>query len=48
MQDQVTSESGMVAPVETQGFFQRNEWKPSGGQQPRVECIHIADNTELS
>ncbi|XP_071888684.1 serine/threonine-protein kinase Nek5 isoform X1 [Anas platyrhynchos] len=37
VQDQVTSESGMVAPVETQGFFQRNEWKPSGGQQPQPQ-----------
>ncbi|NWZ27990.1 NEK5 kinase, partial [Asarcornis scutulata] len=36
VQDQVPSESGMVAPVETQGFFQRNEWKPSGGQQPQM------------
>uniref|UniRef100_A0A8B9QQG6 non-specific serine/threonine protein kinase n=1 Tax=Anas platyrhynchos TaxID=8839 RepID=A0A8B9QQG6_ANAPL len=37
VQDQVPSESGMVAPVETQGFFQRNEWKPSGGQQPQPQ-----------
>lgn len=48
MQDQVPSESGMVVPVETRGFFQRNEWKPSGEQQPQVECIHIADDIELS
>nr|XP_047924264.1 serine/threonine-protein kinase Nek5 isoform X3 [Anser cygnoides] len=33
--DQVPPESGMVAPVKTQEFFQRNEWKPSGGQQPQ-------------
>uniref|UniRef100_A0A8C3B6V7 non-specific serine/threonine protein kinase n=1 Tax=Cairina moschata TaxID=8855 RepID=A0A8C3B6V7_CAIMO len=37
VQDQVPSESGMVVPVETRGFFQRNEWKPSGEQQPQVE-----------
>ncbi|KAM6341937.1 serine/threonine-protein kinase Nek5-like [Podargus strigoides] len=34
VQDQVSPESGMVAPIKKQELFQRNEWKPSRGQQP--------------
>ncbi|XP_035179552.1 serine/threonine-protein kinase Nek5 isoform X2 [Oxyura jamaicensis] len=37
VQDQVPPESGMVAPVKTQELFQRNEWKPSAGQQPQPQ-----------
>ncbi|KAM9203399.1 serine/threonine-protein kinase Nek5 [Mergus octosetaceus] len=37
VQNQVPPEAGMVAPVEKQGFFERNEWKPSGGQQPQPQ-----------
>ncbi|XP_074942281.1 serine/threonine-protein kinase Nek5 [Phalacrocorax aristotelis] len=35
VQDQVSSESGMVVPVKKQELFQRNDWKPpSRGQRP--------------
>uniref|UniRef100_A0A8B9BJS6 non-specific serine/threonine protein kinase n=1 Tax=Anser brachyrhynchus TaxID=132585 RepID=A0A8B9BJS6_9AVES len=43
--DQVPPESGMVAPVKTQEFFQRNEWKPSGGQHSRFKMAERPENT---
>ncbi|NXK48973.1 NEK5 kinase, partial [Chauna torquata] len=36
VQDQVPPESGMAVPVKNQELFQRNEWKPSRGQQPKM------------
>ncbi|XP_065586386.1 serine/threonine-protein kinase Nek5 [Cyrtonyx montezumae] len=48
VQDQILPESGMVVPITTQELFQRNEWKPSRGQQlqPQSSRFKMAERPE--
>ncbi|XP_032297999.1 serine/threonine-protein kinase Nek5 isoform X2 [Coturnix japonica] len=48
VQDQILPEPGMVVPVTTQELFQRNEWKPSRGQQlqPHSSRVKMAERPD--